>query len=284
MIPLENKFQFSEQQLQDFKKIWESIRRRLDDDNFKGIEVKEIGGYFAWGDHKIWHITTEDCKDWKFGVWLDDLVNKEMYGARACRLCVFAQHKDYIDKFKPSDCSVSADFIIDPEEDGAGGYYSEWQIERWTRIFRFVREQPELAWYRNYHGTDFNTEYVSPATAKKAFEKSQKDLRDFDRKQEEVDRQVFLWADRLMKETGLNYKIQVSGRKYCARFKVFAEDGKREPGTYKLCDEKEWALMEKVIGDCWYKGDMLTLAIENEINIVKNLEEIPDELDAEFSR
>lgn len=171
----EFRLQFTKQQEEDYGKILQAIRSQLEEDGFHIEKEWWPEGYLLENDHKMWHLELKECPDWLFGVWLDDKAEyKDEYkDEENYELRIFAQHKKYINKFKPTDCMVVNSYDIWKE--GISEGFCDWEKEEWVKIFKFVKKQPYLAWYRNAHYIDYNVEYISPEIAKMDFEGTEKD-------------------------------------------------------------------------------------------------------------
>ena len=129
------------------------------------IDIQYLDGYFIFGtgSNSVVHFHIKECPGWKFGVWWN-LPDKEKHpDAQWIEGEFFCQHEEDIDKFKPSYSMYSHSFTItlsdiDGEEKCQGMQWSNWTIES---IMTFIHKHPILAWYRNYYGVDYNTEYKS---------------------------------------------------------------------------------------------------------------------------
>ena len=66
-----------------------------------------LNGYYLLetGENSVVHFKINGCKNWLFGLWLMDSEDK-------MSISLFGQHKDYIDKFKPTACSISEEIEI----------------------------------------------------------------------------------------------------------------------------------------------------------------------------
>ena len=82
----------------------------------------------------------------------------------------FCQWEEDIDKFKPSRSAISAEEAFNIEKPGA-------TILKYDILdnMRYIKQHPELAWYRDANLTDYNTEYVSEETAKYEFSRRHED-------------------------------------------------------------------------------------------------------------
>lgn len=224
----------TEQEKKDYNKILTSIHLQLKKLGFHIKKEWYPSGYLIENDHKMWHLELKECPDWKFGVWLDS--EKEYY-----RLYVFAQHKNYINKFKPTDCKVVEKYQVWKEDLASSEEISEWDLKEWTEIFRYVKEQPYLAWYRNETYTDYNTKYVSPAEAKKKFLKSEKECRKYQKAQSEIDKAELAWMKKYLDSLGYKYKITTDDYAIPRHDVVIEKPAIETKGWYSLMDDEDWA-------------------------------------------
>lgn len=233
-------YKFTEEEEADFRIIIKGIRDKLLADGFNFIEEIYPNGYFFDGDHKMWHFEVKECPDWLFGVWIDNKDDfsddddaKDWYLVRA-----FAQHKNYIDKFKPTASSLLVETeVYIPEL--SDGQLDEYEAKRLTDIMRFVREQPYLAWYRDVHMTDFNLEYISPEKAKKDFEESEKERIEVEKAQAELDAEEVAWMKNYFDKLGVDYHITTE-ENCVPRHTVIVHDKNQEAGWWDVISEKDW--------------------------------------------
>ena len=97
--------------------------------------------------------------DWLFGVWFSK-INKYTIEYR-----FFGQYEDTIDKFRPSHSAISCknEFGYDDELNTENNLY----VGEVCRLINFIKEEPVLAFARDYCGWNYNTEYHTRAEAQK---------------------------------------------------------------------------------------------------------------------
>lgn len=233
-------YKFTDEEEADFRIILKGIRDRLLADSFNFVEEIYPDGYLIQGDHKMWHFELKECPDWLFGVWIenkgdwsDDDDAKEWYS-----VSVFAQHKNYINKFKPTASSllVESELYIPALKDEG---LDEYEAEKLTDLMRFVREQPYLAWYRDTHLTDFNLKYVSPEEAKKDFEASEKERLATIKAQAEMEEEEMAWMKNYFDKLGVEYHITTDEDCY-PKHTVIIHDKNQTAGFVDVMSEKDW--------------------------------------------
>ena len=80
------------------RKIANSIFNTLRKEGIIVTGVEFLDGYFifAMGEDSVVHFHVKGLKNWKFGIWINMDYEKQT-------IKCFAQHEQFIDKFKPSD-------------------------------------------------------------------------------------------------------------------------------------------------------------------------------------
>lgn len=83
----------------DFKKISDTIFQIFADNNIEVVNKNDQHGYyFDETDNQYWNFKVKGIKRWKFGMWIHEIEKN----SNKCKVELFGQHEDYIDKFKPS--------------------------------------------------------------------------------------------------------------------------------------------------------------------------------------
>lgn len=131
-------------------------------------DIEYLDGYFIFGKgtNSVVHFHIKETPGWKYGIWFDADEKTTNINYKW-----FAQYEENIDKFKPSASVISYDGVVCNEQPSG-----VWKV---LNNIKFIAEHPELAFYRDSHFVDFNTEYVSEDTAKEFFDnwKYKKELR-----------------------------------------------------------------------------------------------------------
>lgn len=243
---------YSKKQEKDFSRILDAIRSQLEKDGLNIEKEWYPDGYLISDDHKMWHFKLEECPDWLFGVWLDDgqEMDDEFCSDKFYLLRVFAQPENYIDKFKPTASNVVKEYHIFKEDMEKYKEFSDWDLIYWTEIFRYVKDQPYLAWYRHMHYVDYNLKYISPEKAKKDFENTEKERLEHEEKQEKQYQEEYAYIKGILEKTGLKYKIaddNVDGIKCIPRYHAIIEDPSiKTKGVYRFLDDNEKKKLKEI--------------------------------------
>lgn len=151
-----------------YKTAAERFFREHEASGFHPIDVEYLSGYyiFGFGTNSVVHYSLKECPGWRFGLWfgepdLDhDLVSGQW----------FAQYEETIDKFKPTASTFVETVRLCAKEEKEGESDLDWRVE--TQI-KFIRDEPDLAFCRDYCGWDYNAEYHTREEAHAEFLKWQ---------------------------------------------------------------------------------------------------------------
>lgn len=267
------KFGFSKRELEHFELILKALRDKISE---KGLTIQDEvypEGYLFANDYKIWIFDLAECPDWSFGVWLveDNEKDNKKDDEKEKKYCMwlFAQHKKYIDKFKPFASALCVEeniWVSDLEGDGDIHY----EIDEALQVVDFVKEQPYLAWYRDVHWTNFNLKYVSPEEAKKDFEEHEAERLKREQLEAELDAEETAWMKNYYDKTGYKYKI-TTDENYWPKHSVIIEDKDVEPGCYGMLDEKEKEEFDKILKKYENRGFYLHSTFDDSAWVVKEL-------------
>ena len=129
---------------------------------------EEVGdGYFlfGYGTNSTAEFGIKEVPGWKFGIWFSPLKDKgeeaegDKDGDKDVRGTLFWQVEEFIDKFKPSASTFTADLCFE-------GDLSDWEIDEFDASpLKFTRDEPSLAFCRDVMYWDYNLEYHSRASA-----------------------------------------------------------------------------------------------------------------------
>lgn len=123
------------------RKIANSVFNELRNEGLVPVNVQFSNGYFIFekGEDAVVHFKIKGVNKWKFGMWIDiNDVDKAVQ--------VFAQHIDYIDKFKPS-CStfcevVSRETLLGITKKKSNSYWAYYRI---IKMVKHIKNNPRLA-------------------------------------------------------------------------------------------------------------------------------------------
>lgn len=120
-----------------------------------------LDGYFifGYGTNSVVHFHIDECPGWKFGIWWTLPKNEERFFDGT----FFAQYESNIDKFKPSASVIKCDITAVPD-DYCSCYHA-------SEIISFIKNEPYLAFCREYLYWDYNTEYHTREEAKQKYDK-----------------------------------------------------------------------------------------------------------------
>ena len=154
---------FAERYLAAAKKLIQTLA----EEHFHVENEEYLDGYFLFGKgtNSIFHFTLKECPGWSFGVWWKQPENENegVLGEW------FAQYTETIDKFKPSASNIVCDIHVSEK------YGVDYQL---LDNIRFIRDEPYLAFCRDYCYWDLNTEYHTREEAQQIYEQyiSRRDL------------------------------------------------------------------------------------------------------------
>lgn len=236
------------------EKLFELINLKNKNKDFPEItfeEIKYLSGYFIWefGKNSVVHFKIKEIPDWLFGIWWDKPKGDILKGT------LFTQYIDTIDKFKPSYSEINSSICFNKNN------YDEGCLENVVNLLKYMREEPMLAFCKDYLGWDYNLEYHTREEAEKKFieykeyelesQRHEKYLTDrIMKKIKEICDKSFESNDYLIKDLGENwsprYEIVINKTKY----KKFDE---YEIGHYHLSEilsENLYKLYEDELEKC----------------------------------
>ena len=145
--------------------FFESVHKNLDSPvHIEDIEY--LDGYFIFGSgtNSVVHFHIKECPGWKFAIWWDipDDSDKEHQYIKGT---FFTQYEENLDKFKPSNSEISAEisYHFDSNESEFCNCRDAYkQID-------FIRNEPYLAFCRDYWSWDYNEEFHSREEAEEKY-------------------------------------------------------------------------------------------------------------------
>lgn len=201
-------------------------------------DVQYLDGYyiFGFGTNSVVHFRVKECPGWLFGIWW---YKPDETGA--VRGDLFAQYEETIDKFKPSRSSICKGLYASK----TGGKYEIWDAGSMRYIFDFIKNEPHLAFCRDYFNWDYNREYHTREEAEKEFNEYC-EHRDREKKLTDVlNKRVFDFVTERVLHYFNNAKIEDLGDCITPRYEVRApfKDNKDlvdKPGSYSwFADDDE---------------------------------------------
>lgn len=252
------------------KRFFNPYKKLLEENNFTIKDEVYPTGYLIEDDHKMWTFRLKECPDWLFGMWADKEEDPQDKNAHLIR--IFAQHEHYIDKFKPSASSILEELTI-------SGKMSTWEQDSILKVFKYVKNNPYLAWYRDVCFVDYNLEYISPRTAKREFKKSERERKLRIRIKKRLDAEETAWIKNKLDEMGEKYKILTDENCY-PRHTVLLEDKTiGEKVWVNLISDDDWLEFEKIVAkyDKKYYPIHLYSNFNNVALLVKKIKRNKDE-------
>ena len=128
-------------------------------------DVEYLDGYFVFGfgTNTVIHFHIEECPGWIFAIWWDIPDSGEEL-ADTIHGQFFTQYEETVDKFKPSRSEICCDISVKfSEADKSCECYEA------RKAINFIRNEPALAFCRDYCGWDYNAEYHTKEEAEQQF-------------------------------------------------------------------------------------------------------------------
>ncbi len=158
---------------QIFEYSWNKIR------GIEALHIEDIeylDGYyiFPMGTNTVVHFKVKECPGWLFGIWWNEPKCEDKKSKTfIMKGTFFTQYEKIIDKFKPSDSTITAEVQARICKKSKSTEDNVWHITDsydMTNQIRFIIKEPELAFCRSYSGWDYNVQYHDKRSAKKQFE------------------------------------------------------------------------------------------------------------------
>ena len=210
------------------------------DSSLSFTDVEYLDGYFIFGTgtNSVIHFHIKECPGWKFGIWWNVPEDISDGSKLFIKGEFFAQFEEAIDKFKPSASNIHETFSIQSE----GKNYLDVLDVR--KDIEFIRDEPYLAFCRDYWYYDYNQTYLSREEAKQRYD----DWREERDKEKALttkwDSKILKWVEDNILPIFTNAEIVDQGEGWSPRYDVFAplnenSDIADEPGWYSwYADEK----------------------------------------------
>ena len=133
-------------------------------EHFTFENVEYLDGYFifAHGTNAVVHFRINECPGWLFGIWWKEPSEEKPNHLQGD---FFAQYEETIDKFKPSRSNFCEEICYNLNNDG-----DNWDFPAYE-IINFIHKEPYLAFCRDYHGWNYNTQFHSREEAEESYNK-----------------------------------------------------------------------------------------------------------------
>lgn len=130
-------------------------------------DVEYLDGYFLFGmgTNSVIHFHVAECPGWKFAIWWETPEDKDDDDIITGQF--FTQYEETIDKFKPSRSDMCIKIVMRLDVDEP---YCEDYVDA-ANIINFIKNEPALAFCRDYWGWDYNAEYHTREEAQIEYDK-----------------------------------------------------------------------------------------------------------------
>ena len=150
------------------ERFFKSVNDYLSDNPVTFEDITYLDGYFifGFGTNSVVHFHVKECPGWLFGIWWDEPQTTNDNKTRITGH-FFAQYEEILDKFKPSRSEICT--TLDTYIDCEFFFCSEA-----SDYIDFIRNEPYLAFCRDYCCWNYNREYHTRGEAKQMFNKYKK--------------------------------------------------------------------------------------------------------------
>ena len=149
------------------KRFLSEIQKEFQDDgervHFSDIEYLDGYFIFGFGTNSVVHFHIDECPGWKFAIWWDEPDKKEFKRNKLIKGTFFTQYEKTIDKFKTSRSQIRNDIEVRVESNRCP------YVLDVCRNITFIRDEPYLAFCRDYKGFDYNVKFVTREEAEDTF-------------------------------------------------------------------------------------------------------------------
>ena len=208
----------------------------LDSITITDIEIGDSYFIFSHGSNSIVQFKIKECPNWLFAIWWEPGIPpaqqaKKNFKPKLTNVnyiigSFFAQYIPAIDKFKPSRSKYCVEIRYDLKDiEGKFLPKPEFSWSRdYLRMVGFIHAHPALAFYRQWHGADFNYEYVTEAEAEKEFAEYIKDEIESAQAKEDFRKEVLnYYKDVFLPALGVEeYRIVDRGDCVSPRYEIYA--------------------------------------------------------------
>lgn len=242
--------------------FFEDINAADEDVTFTFTDIEYLDGYFIFGTgtNSVIHFHVDECPGWKFGIWWEAPEDDKVKGE------FFCQFEETIDKFKPSASTIKKEFVINEPKN----LWDTWYIRK---ILEYMKNEPYLAFCRDFCCYDYNETYLSREEAKEIYDKYRTQTDKENELTTQYNTKILKWVEENILPRFNDARINDNGEYWSPRYDVVApldknseianeagfyswfndemtdEDKKLLDGFNALIDEAKNALTEI---DSWY--------------------------------
>jgi hypothetical protein len=194
-------------------------------------DIEYLDGYFifASGTNSVVQFHIKECPGWKFAIWWhkpDEETGKFIRGE------FFTQYEETIDKFKPSRSELIEEINADTSDEEPS--CSCWNA---ALLIRFIRDDPYLAFCRDYCGWNYNHEFHSREEARAEYDEWRLQEEDEKKYTEIIDEKVLSFVREKILPLFNDAVIADDGISWDPRYDIYAPFEKNkdivdQPGCY----------------------------------------------------
>ena len=212
--------------------FFKCVNAEMEDHPVTFEDITYLDGYFifGYGTNSVVHFHIKECPGWLFGIWwtLPDKKSGKKYVSGE----LFTQYEENIDKFKPSRSDILTTINAYPDDEEPSCYV--WDA---VEMIKFVREEPYLAFCRDYCGWNYNRQYHTREEAKAKYDEWREWSDNKKRLSAELDKKVLDFVREKIVPLFNECKIVDLGENWSPRYDLQAPYEKNKdlvdaPGTY----------------------------------------------------
>lgn len=206
--------------------------------HFNDIQFRDGYFIFGYGTNSVVHFHIDECPGWLFGIWwtIPDGSNpnqKYISGE------FFTQYEETVDKFKPSRSVMRSTITSIPDADCQScSCYAA------AKMISFIRDEPYLAFCRDYCGWDYNEKYHTREEAKAVYDEYRVRRDNKVKYTKECDDKILAFVKDRILPLFTDAEIQDLGEEWSPRYDVVApfrknKDIVEEYGCYDWFDDDD---------------------------------------------
>lgn len=229
--------------------FFDDINAADEDTIFTFTDIEYLDGYFVFGTgtNSVIHFHVDECPGWKFGIWWGAPEDDNIKGA------FFCQFEEIIDKFKPSASEIHKDFsmALVNTNDLISNYWDTWYIRK---ILEYIKNEPYLAFCRDYCYYDYNETYLSREEAKEIYDKYRTQTDKENELTIKYNTKILKWVEENILPRFNDARIDDNGECWFPRYHVVApldknSDVVNEAGVYSWFNDKITDEDKKLLDD-----------------------------------
>ena len=203
-------------------------------------DIQFLDGHFIFGSgtNTVVHFRIDECPGWLFGIWWtipDGSNSNQKYISGE----FFAQYEETVDKFKPSRSAICSTITLIP--DGDCQNYSCYTA---AKMISFIRDEPYLAFCRDYCDWNYNEEYHTRDEAKAVYDKYRVRKDNKVKYTKEFDDKILAFVKDKILPLFTDAKIRDLGENWSPRYEVVAplkknKDVVKKYGSYCWFDDDD---------------------------------------------